>query len=280
MKPAGQFVGHGLPHAFGTPPPPHVAGAVQEPHDNMLPQPSATAPHVAPACWQVRGVHEPRPHTFATPPPPHVSPDTVHAPQSTWPPQLSLTTPQFFPSCWQVDGVHATGSQVFCAEHWKPDWQVPQERSAPQPSLTWPHDLPSDAQVAGLQVPGAQTLGVPPAPQLSPGTSHVPQFSRPPQPSSTSPQFFCRPTQLRGVQLLPCGKHWPSWHVQSDGHALQKAPAVPHAAGIAPSWQVPSASQQPRHVDGPQGGLPVPEHPDSARRATTGRSLSASFMRA
>jgi len=281
VKPAGQLAGHGLPHAFGTPPPPQVAGAVHEPHDSMLPQPSATEPQLAPACWQVRGVHAPRPHTFATPPPPHVSPETLHAPQSSWPPQVSLTTPQFLPSCWQVDGVQATGSQACCDEHWKPDWHVPHASNAPQPSLTCPQAAPSDSQVPGEQVPCTQTFAVPPAPQLSPGVSQVPQFSRPPQPSSTSPQFFARPTQVYGVQVPPLGKHWPSWHVQFDGQALQEPPAVPQAEGTAPSWHAPSASQHPRQLAGPHGGLLAPEHADStARRPTTGRSLSARVMRA
>src|SRR5262245_10826699 len=81
---------------FATPPAPHTSPL---PHLPQLavkpPQPSATAPQLAPACAHVRGVHEPPPpppHVNNAPPPPHVS-GAVHEPQSIVPPQPSPIGP-------------------------------------------------------------------------------------------------------------------------------------------------------------------------------------------
>src|SRR5262245_1456778 len=71
----------------------------------MLPQPSPTAPQLAPACAHVRGVHEGAPHWLATPPPPQVAGD-VQVPHERMPPQPSPTAPQIAPACAHVRGVH------------------------------------------------------------------------------------------------------------------------------------------------------------------------------
>jgi len=77
---------------------------------------------------------------------------------------------------------------------------VPQESIAPQPSLMVPQFFPWAAQVVGVQALGPQTLGVPPAPQLSPGPQ-VPHESTELQPSLMVPQFFPWAEQVVGVQL-------------------------------------------------------------------------------
>jgi hypothetical protein len=92
-------------HVFGVEPAPQVS---PEPHVPQLavspPQPSATTPHVAPACAHVRGVHDPPlpvpPHVNSAPPPPQLSGD-VQLPQSIEPPQPSPIGPHI----------------AFCAEH-------------------------------------------------------------------------------------------------------------------------------------------------------------------
>lgn len=47
-----------VPQAFAVPPPPHVAGAAQDPQLNVLPQPSDTEPHSAPTAVHVVGVQQ------------------------------------------------------------------------------------------------------------------------------------------------------------------------------------------------------------------------------
>lgn len=49
----------GAPQTFGVLPPPHVCGAVHEPHCRRLPQLSPTDPQFAPSAWQVVGAHPP-----------------------------------------------------------------------------------------------------------------------------------------------------------------------------------------------------------------------------
>jgi hypothetical protein len=75
----GHFGGPLPPQTPGTPPPPHVAGIVQEPQSIALPQPSPAGPHSMCCSWHVCGVHDCRPHVPGAPPPPHVS-GGVHGP--------------------------------------------------------------------------------------------------------------------------------------------------------------------------------------------------------
>lgn len=48
----------GVPHTFGWPPPPQVAGPVQVPQLRALPQPSPVCPQLKPRDAQVDGVHD------------------------------------------------------------------------------------------------------------------------------------------------------------------------------------------------------------------------------
>jgi hypothetical protein len=99
-------------HVFGVVPTPQVWPDGQVPQLAVrLPQPSETSPHVAPACAQVRGVHEPLPlplppHVNSVPPPPQLSGD-VQLPQSTWPPQPSPIGPHIAFCDAHVASVHA-----------------------------------------------------------------------------------------------------------------------------------------------------------------------------
>jgi hypothetical protein len=49
--------GSDVPHTFGVPPPPHVAGAVHVPQSINEPQPSPCLPHDAPSSTHVFGLH-------------------------------------------------------------------------------------------------------------------------------------------------------------------------------------------------------------------------------
>jgi hypothetical protein len=101
----------GTPHTLGVPPPPQVAGGVQEPQDRRPPQPSAAGPQSMPSCLHVFGMHiiamstplPLDPHWLGTPPPPQVS-GAWHVPQSIMLPQPSPAGPQLKPSCAHVWG--------------------------------------------------------------------------------------------------------------------------------------------------------------------------------
>lgn len=54
---SSSYFGVPPPHTLGVPPPPQVKGGTHVPQSMMPPQPSAMGPQLAPACWQVRGVH-------------------------------------------------------------------------------------------------------------------------------------------------------------------------------------------------------------------------------
>jgi hypothetical protein len=75
----------GAPHTFGVPPPPHVCPCGHVPQSIAPPHPSAMEPHVAPACWHVRGVHGLLTQTLFW----HACP-FGHGPQSRMPPQPLL----------------------------------------------------------------------------------------------------------------------------------------------------------------------------------------------
>lgn len=105
MEPHSSPVSHAVffvqPQWFSTPPPPHVAGAVQLPHEaSVPPQPSDGVPQFAPRLVHVFLV---QPQTLSTPPPPHES-TPLHVPQSSVAPHPSETRPQFFPREEQVFG--------------------------------------------------------------------------------------------------------------------------------------------------------------------------------
>ncbi len=97
-----------------------------------------------------------------------------------------------------------------------------------------PQFLPWAAQVVGVQGVGAQTLGVPPAPQVSPGPQ-VPHESTELQPSLMVPQSFPWAVQVVGVQLpVP--------------HTLE----VPLPPQVCPEPQLPQLTLPPQ----PSGTLP------------------------
>jgi hypothetical protein len=75
---------------LAVPPPPHVAGAVQEPQLSMTPQPSEIGPQFLPCAAHVVAEH---PHMPATPPPPHVIGARQGLPQSSKVPQVSDAGP-------------------------------------------------------------------------------------------------------------------------------------------------------------------------------------------
>jgi hypothetical protein len=100
---------------LGLPPPPQVFGEVHVPQLAMMPpQPSATAPQLAPSVAQVFGTHGGGvQHTLGVPPPPQIEPD-AQLPQLITPPQPSPTEPQLAPRPAQVFGTHAAGAPP----HW------------------------------------------------------------------------------------------------------------------------------------------------------------------
>lgn len=91
------------PQAFGTPPPPHVSGALHVPQSSTLPQPSETWPQLAPSFSQVVGVQAVVPHLFA-PSPPQKSP-VSQLPQSITKLQPSGIEPHSAPKLEQVPGL-------------------------------------------------------------------------------------------------------------------------------------------------------------------------------
>jgi hypothetical protein len=107
------------PHTLARPPPPQVWPAGQVPHIRSPPQPSATAPQLAPALAQVLRTHAtaasvapPDPHIPGRPPPPQLCP-SGQLPQSSCPPQPSPAGPQLTPSAAQV-----RGTQPEVPPHW------------------------------------------------------------------------------------------------------------------------------------------------------------------
>jgi hypothetical protein len=213
-----RFVQGGVPppQTLGTPAPPQISGAVQDPHWRIPPQPSATGPQFEPACWQVLGVQGAPfvPHTLAVPPPPQMS-GAVQVPHWSVPPQPSPIGPQFAPTEAHVLGTHTVPASAGAPQTFgtPPPPQVPlmhepQSRRRPQPSATGPHVAPMDAHVAGTHCDmPPQTLGIPPPPQVS-GAVHVPQSRVPPQPSPACPHWTPSEAQVMGVQLpLPGVPH-------------------------------------------------------------------------
>jgi hypothetical protein len=78
----------------------------------MLPQPSPTAPQLAPSCVHVLGVQGGAPHWLATPPDPQLC-GTAQEPHCKTLPQPSPIAPQVAPACAQVRGVQLAMPQTF-----------------------------------------------------------------------------------------------------------------------------------------------------------------------
>lgn len=149
-----------------------------------------------------------------------------------------------------------------------------------------------------MQVPGAQTFATPPAPHASPGTSHRPQSSEPPQPSAMKPHVFPSAGQVVGTQVEPPAvppavvppaelpppklpppagpppatpppvegmRQEPAAQVEPNEQLEQVVPPVPQASALEPDSQTPVALQQPVQVDGPHGGGPLGPHAADAR---------------
>jgi hypothetical protein len=211
--PPGQVVPGTQPHAFGTPPPPHVCGGVHWPQFRTDPQPSPTTPQFAFRSAHVRGQQPPPPHTFGVPgppqkPPPQVS-GAVQFPQSAVRlfPQLSgaVADPQFLARRAQnaeSDSgmqLQVPFTQVSGGVH-VPHWTI-----GPHSLSMAPQVNPKEAHVGGTQLP--QTFAVPAPPQVS-GASQVPQSSVPWQPSEIVPQFAPTLPQVIGWQSATGWKHW------------------------------------------------------------------------
>lgn len=62
--------------------------------------------------------------------------------------------------------------------------------------------------------------------------------------------------------------HFPKLHVSLTLHALQVAPAEPHACVVRPDWHWPVVSQHPVQLDGPHGGADVGQ-PDKTKAQAT-----------
>src|SRR5256885_6275537 len=98
-----------LPHWPGTPPPPHVAGALQLPQFKIPLQPSPAGPQVRLCCAQVSGTQLDA-HFPATPPPPQLCP-AGQVPQGMVCPHPSAMVPQLFPCAMQVVGTHPASDE-------------------------------------------------------------------------------------------------------------------------------------------------------------------------
>jgi hypothetical protein len=211
-----QLVGE-QPHWVAMPPPPHVSGAVQVPHETVFPQPSFQSPHVV--APHPSGV---QPHRDGSPPPPHVS-GGVQLPQETFPPQPSLNDPHVAPP--HPSGVHPHLFATPAPAQLSGSLQVPQARIFEQPSDSSPQFAPFEAQVAGWHGLSPQRLG-PPPPQI-PLDGHVPQFFNPPQPSGISPHS------------APCDAHVTAGHpvlsalVSLPTSALAASPSMPESTWLA-----------------------------------------------
>jgi hypothetical protein len=213
-----------LLHTPLVPPPPHMEGDVQVPHEltvRLAPQLSVpvTPPQLLPTREQnaasVSGVHVETPQTLAVPPPAHVL-GAVQVPHEVTVrplPQLSfaVTVPQFLPTRVQnaasVSAVHGGTPQtlaVTAPQVWPAMVQVPQEvtvREVPQLSaaVTLPQFLPTRPQNAvSVSAVQPQTLAVTP-PQVcgevqvphDETVREVPQLSL----AVTEPQFLPRREQ-------------------------------------------------------------------------------------
>jgi hypothetical protein len=192
----------GWPQVFATPPPPHVWGAVQLPHESWLPQPSGIEPQVAPCAAQLVGV---QPQTLAVPPPPQTC-GVAQVPQSSVWPHPSEMAPQSSPALVQLVGVHVPEPQTFAPPppHVCDPVQVPQLRLPPHPSGSVPQSAPRLAQVAGVHVQACALL------QVS-GDGHVPHDSVPPQPFATEPHCAPWAAQVVDAQVPPSGRVPESW---------------------------------------------------------------------
>jgi hypothetical protein len=98
-------------------------------------------------------------------------------------------------------------------------------------------------------------LGVPPPPQMY-GALHVPQSSRPPQPSPTAPQFAPTSVQLRGVHAAP----------------LSPTYGLPQTLGTPPPPQMYGALHAPQSSKPPQ---PSPTGPQFAPTSAHVRGVHA-----
>src|SRR5262245_57859302 len=124
------------PHTFGTPPPPHVCGAVHVPQSISVPQPSFCCPHEALSCAQVSGVHGALPHLLG-PPPPQKS-GAVQLPQSTRFPHPSDCLPQSTPSSAQVLGIQVPESRLMVVSVFEPSLLVVESPLASPPASFFP----------------------------------------------------------------------------------------------------------------------------------------------
>jgi hypothetical protein len=170
------------PHWFGTPRPPHVAGATQDPQFRVSAHWSETRPQVAPRSVQVLGAQGGEPHSLG-PLPPQICP-AGQEPQSMVLPQPSGTMPQPAPGSPQRSGVQPQmlafprPPQVAGAVH-------AHSMTFPQASGIPPQESPADAQVMGGHTALPQRLG-PPPPQVIPA-GQGPQDSVSPHPSRGEP---------------------------------------------------------------------------------------------
>jgi hypothetical protein len=107
-------------------------------------------------------------------------------------PQPSLRAPHSRPAESQVAGAHSQALLL----HANPGAHWPQSRIAPHPLGDSPHSASASAQLTASQ---PHTLSSPAPPQVF-GFWQVPQFSMPPQPFETLPQFLLCAWQVVAVQ--------------------------------------------------------------------------------
>jgi hypothetical protein len=204
------------PHTFDWPPPPHVSGAWQVPPSALQwtapPQPSETTPQFISLGHVVSGTQpELPPQTLWVPPPPHVS-GAVQVPQLYVPPQPSLSTPQLRPA-------HAAACVIGTHELMS---------ASPKPPSASSFEAP-------------HVLGLPPPPHVVPAGHGVPpsspaHWTRPPQPSATTPQFIPAGQLVRGMQPA------------EPPHTL----GVPPPPSALPPPQVWGSEQVPQSITPPQ----------------------------
>jgi hypothetical protein len=118
---------------LAVPPPLHVAGDWQVPHERTSLQPSEMVPQLAPVFAHVVGVQVPLPQTFGLPPPPQTcEPEQLpHVRRKLQPFWITGRRPQFLPS----------DSQVMAAQP-SAGWQAPETQC--------PFDEVQSAQAAPL----------------------------------------------------------------------------------------------------------------------------------
>jgi hypothetical protein len=161
------------PHTPVVPAPPQVWGAVHIPQSSIALHPSGIGPQFLPCIAQVVGL---QPHLLATPPPPQALGAWQGLPQSTSLPQVSETVPHSAPRSAQVLAMHGLVPQRLGPSPpqiagWVHDLQ---SIMPPQPSGKSPQFAFCASQVVGVQ---PQWFGLPPPPQVAPGSRHWPQSS-------------------------------------------------------------------------------------------------------